>query len=347
MVERASVTLADVAKLAGVSLATASRALNGSDRRVNPDLVARVAAAAAELRYSTNVQAQAVARGTTNTLALVVGDIADPYFASVAAGAIREADAAGLVVTMTATGGDAARERAALSMVTGLRPRAVVIAVTRRVGNEGAPEDTADGDLEELVERGSGVVVLGSDERRAGPGVPGVRTLVVRNRAGAEDLAHALVDAGYRDFAVLAGNPGLVTPRARVRGFLDGLAARGLHLPEERIVTGPFSRDGGHDAMAAILDAGARPSCVFAVTDVMAVGALAAIREQGLEPGADVAVAGFDDVRMLADIVPGLTTVRLPLEDIGVRAVRLALGAAESAAVSGTVVLRASTPVRS
>ncbi|MFS2030928.1 LacI family DNA-binding transcriptional regulator, partial [Curtobacterium sp. CT11-45] len=126
MPERSSVTLADVAARAGVSLATASRALNGSVRKVRQESVDRVHAAARELRYTANVQAQAVARGTTTTLALVVGDIADPYFAAIAAGAIRAADDAGLVVTITSTGGDPSREAAVLGVVAGLRPRAVV-----------------------------------------------------------------------------------------------------------------------------------------------------------------------------------------------------------------------------
>ncbi|WFR65769.1 LacI family DNA-binding transcriptional regulator [Curtobacterium flaccumfaciens] len=104
MPERGTVTLADVAARAGVSLATASRALNGSTRKVRQDSLDRVYAAAQELRYTANVQAQAVARGTTTTLALVVGDIADPYFSGIAAGAIRAADDAGLVVTITSTG---------------------------------------------------------------------------------------------------------------------------------------------------------------------------------------------------------------------------------------------------
>ena len=97
-------TLSEVAAHAGVSLATASRALNGSARKVNPELQERVLASAQALGYSPNVQAQAVARGTSNVVALVVGDIADPYFSSIASGVVRVADERGLVVTITATG---------------------------------------------------------------------------------------------------------------------------------------------------------------------------------------------------------------------------------------------------
>ena len=344
MPERGTVTLADVAALAGVSLATASRALNGSARKVRPESVERVHAAALELRYTANVQAQAVARGTTTTLALVVGDIADPYFAAIAAGAIRAADEAGLVVTITSTGGDASREAEVLAVVAGLRPRAVVLAVSRRLGNDA----DLGASVSRLVAAGAGVSALVSDLDGAVAGVPGVQPVVIRNLSGAAALAGALAELGHDSFAVLAGDPDLVTAHARVEGFVAGLAAHGLRVPDECIVTSEFSRDGGHHAMTTLLDraasgAASLPRCVFAVTDLMAVGALAAIRERGLVPGVDVGVAGFDDVRMLADVVPAISTVRLPLEEIGARAVRRALGVEADGAVDGEVVLRAST----
>ncbi|MBT1611721.1 LacI family DNA-binding transcriptional regulator [Curtobacterium poinsettiae] len=353
MPERGTVTLADVAERAGVSLATASRALNGSTRKVRQESVDRVRAAARALRYTANVQAQAVARGSTTTLALVVGDIADPYFAAIAAGAIRAADDAGLVVTITSTGGDPSREVAVLDVVAGLRPRAVVLAVSRRLGI-GSGSATGSGPSEVaaavggLVAAGAEVSALVSDLDGAAAGVPGVHGVVIRNLGGAAALAGALVEQGHDSFAVLAGDPDLVTAHARVEGFVAGLAAHGLRVPDDDVVPSEFTRDGGYRAMVSLLDRAAEggaavPRCVFAVTDLMAVGAVAAIRERGLVPGVDVGVAGFDDVRMLADVVPALSTVRLPLEEIGERAVRRALGLEADGAVDGEVVLRAST----
>lgn len=344
MPERSSVTLADVAARAGVSLATASRALNGSVRKVRQESVDRVHAAAQELRYTANVQAQAVARGTTTTLALVVGDIADPYFAAIAAGAIRAADDAGLVVTITSTGGDPSREAAVLGVVAGLRPRAVVLAVSRRLGGGAELASAVSG----LVAAGAGVSALVSDLDGAVAGVSGVQPLVIRNLSGAAALAGALVEQGHDSFAVLAGDPSLATAHARYEGFVAGLAAHGIRVPDDAVVPSEFTRDGGYRAMVSLLDraaagSGVLPRCVFAVTDLMAVGAVAAIRERGLVPGVDVGVAGFDDVRMLADVVPALSTVRLPLEGIGERAVRRALGLEADGAIDGEVVLRAST----
>lgn len=328
-------TLAQVAAHAGVSLATASRALNGSTRKVNAELQRRVLASAAALGYSANVQAQAVARGTSNTVAIVVGDIADPYFSSIASGVIRVADERGLIVTLTATGADAAREAATLVALKGQRPRAVILAGSRHLDAVGAPGGSA----AELIaiERGGARVAL------IGAAAPGLRSVPVQNREGAASLARALVERGYADFLVLGGPENLLTARDRVSGFLD-------IVPDALVVPGAFSRDGGYETMAALLAAGERPGCVFAVTDVMALGAMAAMRDAGLTPGADIAVAGFDDIPLVQDVTPSLTTVALPLAEIGARALELALADSPEADSSlaepfaGTVALRASTP---
>ena len=325
-------TLAQVAAHAGVSLATASRALNGSARTVTPELQQRVLSSAEALGYRANVQAQAVARGTSNTVAVVVGDIADPYFSSIAAGIIRGADERGLIVTLTATGAEQQRENEVLAALRGQRPRAVILAESRTV--DAAGDDAVAG--------------LGPRVAFIGSGAPGARSVDILNRDGAADLARALVQRGYDDVLVLAGPPNLVTSRDRTAGFLDV-------LPSARTMTGSFSRDGAYETMSRLLAEGARPQCVFAVTDVMALGAMAALRDAGLAPGADVAVAGFDDIPIARDLTPSLSTVALPLARIGERALELALtdgaltGGADatlSESVQGTVVLRDSTPPR-
>ena len=321
-------TLAQVAAHAGVSLATASRALNGSTRRVNPELLDRVTRSAAALGYSANAQAQAVARGTSDTVALLVGDIADPYFAEIASGVIRVADERRLVVTITAVGaqdahGLAKREIESLAAVRRQRPRAILLAASRTIGAGSSDLGPA-----------SGLVVVGAD-------VPGLPSVVVDNRAGAARLAAELVALGYSDFVVLAGPEELVTVRERAEGFAG-------QAPVRQVVHGAFSRDGAYAAMADLLAAGERPQCVFAVTDVMALGAMAAIRDAGLVPGIDIAVAGFDDIPLLRDVTPRLTSVSLPLTEIGARALRLALDGeltgADAAPIEGRVELRESTP---
>lgn len=331
-------TLADVAAHAGVSLATASRALNGSARRVNPELQERVLASASALGYSANVQAQAVARGTSNVVALVVGDIADPYFAAVASGVVRVADDRGLIVTITATGPydgatSVAREAAAIDALRGQRPRAVVLAGSRVVAPEG--DAAGSGGAPGVAPIAAGRVAA------SGSGAPGMRAVAVDNRAGAAALARELVGLGYHDFAILAGPEELVTVHDRVSGFRSVVPGASVRHAE-------FTREGGHRAMAELLAAGARPECVFAVTDVMALGAMSALREAGISPGADIGVAGFDDLPLVADVTPALTSVALPLAEIGARALELALDDELPAAppIAAEVRLRASTPRR-
>jgi LacI family transcriptional regulator len=149
---------------------------------------------------------------------------------------------------------------------------------------------------------------------------------------------------------VLAGPANHHTARDRYEGFGHALAGLGSPLDPELVVRSAFTRDGGYEAMRTLLEAGTGAECVFAVNDVMAVGAIAAARDLGVRVPDDVAVAGFDDIVTLRDITPALTTVRVPLVDVGVMATELALSP-ESAEprlvhVGGTVVLRESTPGR-
>ena len=330
------VTLSNVAAHAGVSLATASRAINGSARIVNPEMTERVLKSARQLGYSANAQAQAVARGSTRTVAVILGDIADPYFSAIASGVIDEAAKNDLVVTMWATGSVPDRLLATLAAMRSQRPQAVIIAQSAQRGDEVESPVTAE--LAALQRAGTAVCTIGS--------APGSFTRVLVDNAGAtSELARALVDRGYSRFLVLAGDPELRTPAERAAGFVAGLQERGVDPVS--VITGGFSRSGAFETMTGALESGLRPDCVFAVTDVMALGVLSALREAGIVPGTEIGVAGFDDIDAVRDVTPALTTVAIPLAELGAEALRATLGiAARIESIVGTVVLRESTPVR-
>jgi len=338
------VTLDDVAREAGVSLATASRVLNGSTRTVGEALSARVADAAARLDYSPNAQAQAMARGRSDVVGLVVHDIADPYFSTIAAGLMTRAAAADVIVTLAVTDGSRAREVAQVAALRRQRVRAVVLVGSRWHDPESVLALRTE--LDAFRASGGRVSAVTQD-------VLDVDTVLLGNEAGAASLARALLERGYREFVVLGGPPDLVTAAERTSGFVRTLAAAGIAAAGRRVVASAFTRDGAHDAVTRLLAAGERPGgprppCVFAANDVMAVGAMAALRDAGLRVPQDVAVAGFDDIPTLRDITPALTTVRLPLGDIGGAAFDL-LDDPEPARrrvehVEGEVLLRASTP---
>ncbi|HEY9393555.1 MAG TPA: LacI family DNA-binding transcriptional regulator, partial [Nocardioides sp.] len=269
--ERAA-TLSDVAREAGVSLATASRALNGSDRVVRPELQERVLAAANKLGYTPNANAQAMARGSTETVGLLVKDISDPYFSTIAGGLADEAEKHGLLVMLCNTGGQPEREQKFLAALRRQRSRAIVL----------AGSDTADvrhtsevADLLTSYLDGGGRVAAISQPR-----LP-VDTVVIDNHGGAKALAERLVGLGYRRAAVLTGPENLLVSAERHAGFAEGwLEATGS---EPAYVSDEFSRDGGRRAMTRLLDDGPKVDCVFAVNDLMAVGALAACRQAGVE----------------------------------------------------------------
>lgn len=323
-------TLEEVARVAGVSLATASRVLNGSARQVGAGLRARVEQAAGRLGYRANVAAQTLAKGASSVIGLVVHDLTDPYFAALADGVMRTAEGEGLLVMVGTTHRDPARELAYVATLRAQRVRAILLAGSRTDD----PETTARlrAELERYRESGGQVAGIGQE-------LLGVDTVAPDNRAGAAELARALAALGHTRFAVLAGPERLLTARDRGAGFAEALA--GLGLPAPRVVHGAFDRDGGYAAAAETGEA----TCVFAVNDVMAVGALAAYRERGVRVPEDVSVAGFDDISTLRDQVPALTTVRLPLGEMGARALELALRAGEGIRVervAGEIVLRAS-----
>jgi LacI family transcriptional regulator len=334
-----SVRLEDVAKLAGVSLATASRALNGSTRRVSDDLRERVLDAAEALQYTANAHAQAVARGRSDTVGLLVHDIGDPFFSSIAAGVIRSADREGLLVTLASTGRDPGRELQFVAALRGQRARAIIIAGSR----VDAPAQMARLAQELASYRASGGRVSMISQNR----LP-VDTVMLENHRAGSALAQALVELGHRRFAILGGPPDLLTAQDRLEGFQEGLTSAAARLPAAHVVPSDFTRDGGYEAMERTLDAGLDATCVIAVNDVMAVGAMAALRDRKLRCPADFAMAGFDDIVTLRDVTPSLTTVHFPLEEIGATALSLVIGTESPRPrlrpVDGQVMIRESTP---
>jgi LacI family transcriptional regulator len=340
-------TLYDVAQAAGVSLATASRSLNGSERKVNESYRQRVLAAAEALGYTPNLSAQAVARGASSTVALLVSDIADPYFSSIAAGVVRASAAQGLMVTMAVTDRDAEREIQLVRVMRGQRPQIIVIAGSRFVDDPTRAALVAE--LNAFARAGGRVVVISQDE------LP-FDTVMVDNHAGATELAANLLGLGYTRFGILSGPANLLTARDRSDAFAARLAADGISPVV--VQDGEFTRNGGYEAMGRVIDGGGAAwsggidglEIVFAVTDVMAIGAMTALRERGIRVPGEVAVVGFDDIPSAQDAYPALTTVRVPLESAGERAIELALSGPRKkhvvVDVATEVVLRESSPAR-
>src|SRR5690242_16873260 len=228
---RAPVTLLDVAQRAGVSVATASRVLNGGDRIPRPELQERVKAAADELGYTPNAQAQALAKSSTNVVGILVHDIEDPYFAAIANGVMRAADERNLLVMMASTFRDSDREIAYLSSLRAQRARAAVMIGSRRTDAESLARTSTE--VSSFLNSGAGLALVSQS------GMP-AHTIEPDNTAGAAELARSLAGLGWRRFGILGGPDALATARDRRDGFLAGLADSGLE--PVAVENGDFTR---------------------------------------------------------------------------------------------------------
>jgi len=228
-------------------------------------------------------------------------------------------------------------ELAAIAAFVAHRTQAVILAGSRR----DEPDERLARELGRYVINGGRVVSLGAST------IPGARHLEVGNQAGARRLTEALLARGIRDFAILAGPPELNTARHRGEGYIDALTEAGL--PSRAVGKGDFTSEGGYTSALACWEQwgsslASDRGCLLAVNDVMALGAITAIRSIGLSVPHDVQVAGFDDIPTLRDFAPTLTTFQLPLERMGELAAEMALApeASGPVTVEGEVMLRES-----
>lgn len=321
-------TLTDVARLAGVSVPTASRALNGGVRGAqsgSSELRKRVQDAARALGYAVNQAAQATKDGRARTVALLVSDIDDFGSATMISGVMHAAEQRGASLAVRATLDDPLRELELLSQLRGERHRAVVIATGRTT--DARREAALAERLQTLKEHGTRVVIIGDSD------LP-FPSVTVDNRRAARILADGLARVGHRRFAILSAPPVDITARDRVDGFLEGLTDNGIEVDCADIVHRPFSRDGGYSGVQALADRLDGFDVIAAMSDAMAVGAIAALRELGFAYPNGIEVSGFDHVPMLGDVLPSFSTVEIPFAAFGEAALALALDGEESDATA-------------
>ena len=308
-------TLADVAQRAGVSKATASRVLGGSQDRVSPRLTEAVMEAAAALSYVPNPHAQALARASSPAVALIVHDIDDPYFSEIARGALGAAARHERLVMIGTTFRDPEREVAYVREMRAQQIHAILLAGSSRRGFA-----VGGGLAEELAayhREGGRVAVM-----MAGHGYPAV---IPDNLAGGRMAAEHLAGLGHERIAVIAGPREIASVSDRLAGFEKALADAGLRAPA--VVCSDFTRDGGEKATAQVLEDHGDVTAILALNDLMAVGAIRHLVGSGRSVPGDISVMGYDDVPIAADLTPALTTVKVPMAEMGAAAMDLALNA--------------------
>lgn len=315
----ASATISDVAAAAGVSVATVSRSLAGN-YPVAAATRERVQKAVASLNYVANANARALAGSTTRTVGIIVNDVVDPFFAYIARGVERQASAAGRMCLIMASYGEKGRELELVDLLRERRTDAVIL-----VG--GASEDPASrkqmaARANALAAEGSVLVLCGRPS--LGPGVP-TKMVSYDNEGGAFAMTDYLISQGHRRILYIGGPSNFSTTASRLLGFNHALAARGINEDPALVHQGAFGRAFGYTRMKEILATSLDFSAIFAANDVVAAGVLQALEEAGISVPGDVSLVGYDDIPLANELRPRLTTVHVPLEDMGREAVRLAL----------------------
>ena len=312
---RSAVRLVDVAAGAGVSLATASRALAGRDG-VSEEVADRVREVARDLGYAANPHARTLAGGLTSTLGLIVHEIGDPYFSEIARGVLGAAGAVGLMVQICHSGRDPEKELSQIRTLIAQRVRIIIVA------GSGYTDPTLQSESREELAAfqaaGGRVAVIG----RHFVGADAVRP---DNEAAGRAVAGHVLSLGHRAIAVTGGPLRLTTVVDRLAGVAAALERAGLSLDDLPVVETDFTRDGGQAAAEQILREHPDVTAIIALNDAMAIGVLSALRSAGVSVPNAVSVAGFDDVPVAADLAPSLTTVRLPMAQMGEWALAMAL----------------------
>lgn len=300
------VTIRDVARAADVHISTVSRAL---DPRKS-DLIAeatreRVLAAAEELGYRPHLIASGLRRGQTRTMGVVVPDLANPIYAPLARGATHAIDEGGGFMPLVAdTEDDHARLERVLRHLAERRVEAIIVTAART------------GDVEVLQEiAAQGVPVVTAVRTLPGSGIPSV---FHDDEAGGRMVAEHLAELGHREVGQIRGPLDVEPFRGRTDGFVAGVDAVGMTLVDDvSPAVRPTEDEGERLTLELFRRSGMRPTAIFVQNDVLALGALQALRQLGLSCPGEVSVVGYNDAQFAAHTAPPLTTVKLSLYEIG------------------------------
>jgi LacI family transcriptional regulator len=329
---RRHVTSHDVARSAGVSQSVVSRAFRPG-APISEALRERVLQAAGELGYTPNAFARGLLRRRTGLIGLAVEDTSHPLQAALLDRVLAGLEGQGLAPVLVAAR-DAAALSAGLARVEAYRPDAILVcgptlppALGTRLREDGIP-----------------VVLL--NRYPAEPGTTAVA--LTGNHGGGEVMARHLLALGHRNFAVIGGPPGAPAASDRAAGFAAALRREGLGDPPSR--PGDYSPEGGATAMASLISARPRPTAVFCCNDLMALGALSALRAAGLRVPEDISVAGFDGIASGTWSTPPLTTMEQDLPALATAALELLIARLsdpdlppEARLIAPQLVVRAST----
>lgn len=285
-----------------------------------------------------NAHAQALVLSRNQTIGVIVQDVSDPYFSEVVSGIQRVAGKADRLVTICNSYRDPERDLAYFKLLRAQMVEAIILA-SSGLDDQGH-KDRMSKQIKAFESSGGRVSLIGRHYISGDSVVPD-------NFGGAKELGRLLVGLGHRTFGVVGGPSQLASSVDKLQGFRDALEEEGVMLPPDNIADGDFLRDGGFRAAFELLDRVPGITAIFALNDQMATGVLAALRKRGISVPEEISVAGFNDFPIARDLTPSLSTVRLPLVEMGARAAELALQPRGSEPIvehlPAEVIIRAST----
>lgn len=327
------VTIDDVARLAEVHKATVSRALNAQTRdQVNVETLKRVKKAARQLGYVPNAMARGLRTSKSMTIGVIIPDLMNPIFPPIIRGIEHVLQAQGYTVLIANTDSHDDVEISAFESLLQRRVDGFILA-TGRLDDQPVVDEAAAADVPVvLVNRGSGIgscPLVGGDNGR-----------------GIELAVAHLVELGHRHIVHAAGPPNFSTTRSRAEAFESAASRAGV--THDTIYASALSIEAGVDVAEKLLsDSGAHLTALMAGNDLVALGLIRRLRAAGLHCPQDVSVVGFNDMPFAEDFWPPLTTVHMPLREIGAEAARLLLRGIESGEQDGaTLTLPVSLVVR-
>ena len=329
-------TIHDVAKNAGVSVATVSHVINGT-HYVSPELADRVYESINKLNYRQNKLARALSQKNIPLLALIVPDISNPYWSSLARAVQDVTDPYDYSVIVCSSDGILDREIRFLRSLSGWVSGLIL-----------HPYHVSQAQVNQLILHNLPAVILGeftTSEKQPS----NWDQVAANNRESAMAAVEYLIGLGHRRIAFVQGTAGTPSSVKRMTGFLDALNSAGLPVDDNLIIPGDYTRAGGRRAMAELLNRPEPPTAVVCANDFSALGALEEAQLRGLKVPQSISIVGFDDIDEAALASPSLTTIRLPPHEIGVVAAEKLIerlkGREESshAFIKGELIVREST----
>lgn len=307
-------TIKDVARLAGVSVATVSRVINRSPKASENSRLA-VTEAMETLKYHPNANARALAQQSTETIGLVVGDVSDPFFGAMVKSVDEVAWNTGNFLLIGNGYHDEEKERQAIEQLIRHRCAALVVHAKK----------IPDEELVGLMKQIPGIVLL----NRVVPGYE-QRCIALDDRYGAWLATRHLIQQGHKSIAFICSTHSISDSGDRLQGYYDALKEHGLPCNDRLVAFGEPDEIGGETAMTDLLGQGKIFSAVACYNDSMAAGALAVLSDNGMRVPEEMSLIGFDDVLVSRYVRPRLTTVRYPIVIMAQQAAELALALAHN-----------------